>query len=381
MKNALIVLGLLLIFSIGLTGCNLPGGPTPTTPVDMLNTAAAQTIQAQQTGIAQTSEAAIQTQIVTATLPQQPGEGTAAATAPQPTQTLIPTETPTPTTASVCDRAAFVSETIPDGTDFNPGETFTKTWTLQNSGSCNWNSNYDVVFVSGDAMGAPAAVQLTSETVQPDESIKITLDLQAPIAAGTHRGEFKLRNDNGVLFGIGEKDGPFWVEIDVEGTLFDFTEDYCASDVTWTSGAGTLPCPGSAGDSAGWVRKINNPTLETGAVDDEPGLQVHPQMVNDGWIRGTYPEISITGGVYFRAIIGCYGSSDCDVRFKLNAKIDGGAEQTLATWREVQDGDFNRVEVDLSDLAGENVQFVLLVEANGSAANDEALWFGPRIEP
>lgn len=381
MKNTLIILGLLLIFSIGLTGCNLPGGPTPTTPVDMLNTAAAQTIQAQQTGIAQTSEAAIQTQMVTATLPQQSGEGTAAATASQPTQTLKPTETPTPTTASVCDRAAFVSETIPDGTDFNPGDTFTKTWTLKNSGSCNWNSNYDVVFVSGDAMDAPAAVQLTSETVEPDESIKITLDLQAPIAAGTHRGEFKLRNDNGVLFGIGEKDGPFWVEIDVEGTLFDFTEDYCASGVVWTSGAGTLPCPGSAGDSAGWVRKINNPTLETGAVDDEPGLQVHPQMVSDGWIRGTYPEISITGGVYFRAIIGCYGSSDCDVRFKLNAKIDGGAEQTLATWREVQDGDFNRVEVDLSDLAGENVQFVLLVEANGGAANDEALWFGPRIEP
>ena len=104
-------------------------------------------------------------------------------------------------------------------------------------------------------------------------------------------------------------------------------------------------------------------------------------MVDDGWIRGTYPEISITGGVFFKSIIGCYGSAECNVKFKLNYKIDDAAEKTLATWQEVQDDDFNRVEVDLSSLAGENVQFILLLEANGSANNDEALWLAPRIEP
>jgi hypothetical protein len=40
----------------------------------------------------------------------------------------------------------------------------------------------------------------------------------------------------------------------------------------------------------------------------------------------------------------------------------------------------NRVEIDLEDLAGEDVQFILLVEANGSSSNDLALWFAPRIE-
>jgi hypothetical protein len=380
MKKLFLVISFGIIFGIALSGCNLPGRETPTSQVDALNTAAAQTVQAQQTSIAQTAQATKQQEPeLTQTLTQEPqGDGT-------PTVTLAPTNTPTdePTqTPDVeCNQAAFVAETIPDGTDFEPDEEFTKTWTLENSGSCTWDANYDVVFVEGDAMGAPASMPLTSGTVTPGETVKITMDLEAPITPGRHRGEFQLRDQNGVLFGIGDDDGNFWVEIDVEGTVYDFTANYCAFGVAWTSGAGNLPCPGSSGDSAGFIRKINEPVFESGYVDDEPGLQVHPQMVNDGWIRGTFPKITVTDGVSFYAIIGCYDTSDCDVRFKLNYKIDGGTEQTLATWREVQDGNMNRVEVDLDDLAGEDVQFILLVEANGSSSNDLALWFAPRIEP
>ncbi len=379
MRKLFLITSLGLIFSIFLSGCFYPGRETPTSQVDALNTAAAQTVQAQQTSIAQTAQTTKQQgQDQTQTQEPQEGNGT-------PSATLAPTKTatqkPTQTQNVECNRAAFISETIPDGTDFDPNEEFTKTWTLENSGNCTWDANYDVVFVEGDAMGAPASMSLTSGTITPGETVKITMDLKAPITPGRRRGEFKLRDQNGVLFGIGEDDKNFWVEIDVEGTVYDFTANYCASDVVWTSGAGTLPCPGSVGDSAGFVKKVNNPVLENDYVDDEPGLQVHPQMVNDGWIRGTFPEITVTEGVSFYAIIGCYTTSNCDVRFKLNYKIDGGAEQTLANWREVQDGSINRVKVDLDDLAGEDVQFILLVEANGSSSNDLAFWFGPRIEP
>ncbi len=377
-KYTHIIIVLIIMFSLSLAGCNMPGSATPTTQVDQLNTAAAQTIQAQQTNIAQTQQITLTAIAPTNTL--EPAEDGST-----PTSTLEPSLTPTPTatktTQEACDQAAFISETIPDGKNFDPGESFTKTWTLKNSGTCTWNDEYDIVFVSGDSMGAPASTPLTTGTVAPDQSIQIELDLTTPSAVGTHRGEFKLRNANGVLFGIGEKDGPFWVEIDVVGTAYDFTAKYCAANVAWTSGAGILPCPGTAGDVAGWVKKINNPVLETGVVDDEPGIQVHPEMVSDGWIRGTFPEIAIADGVVFKAIIGCYGNANCDVTFKLNYKIDGGAEHTLATWHEVKDGACNRVEVDLSSLAGENVQFILFVEANGTSATDEALWFGPRIIP
>lgn len=375
MKKNMTLISLGVLFSLILTGCNMPGKATPTSQVDALNTAAAQTIQAQQTNIAQTSQANVQTTL-TATL-EPTGSDVTETTSPAATATLSPTQT----SAAECDQAAFVSETIPDGTDYNPSQTFTKTWTLENAGTCEWNSDYDLVFVSGDAMNAPASQQLTTGKVAPGQTVKITLDLKAPNSAGTHRGEFKLRNANGVLFGIGTKDGPFWVEIDVAGTLYDFAKNYCASGVTWTSASGTLPCPGAAGDSAGWVVKDTSPTLENGVTDNEAGLVVHPEVVNDGWIRGAFPEMMVTEGVSFKAIVGCNGSENCDVKFKLNYKIDGGAEQTLATWHEVQDGTFNRVEVDLSSLAGKEVQFILLVTANGSSDHDEALWFAPRIEP
>jgi hypothetical protein len=377
MKKKLLILSIGLSLSLILSGCNLPNRTKPTTQVDMLNTAAAQTIQAQQTKIAQTNQPGDEGNAPTATL--APTTDNTPGSIPDPSATPNPTATNTPKAA--CDQAAFVSETIPDGTNFEPGKAFTKTWTLKNNGSCTWNAEYDVVFIKGAAMDAAAATPLTAGTIAPGQTVQISLDLKAPVAAGTHRGDYKLRNQNGVLFGIGEEAKPFWVEIDVAGTLFDFSKNFCATGVTWTSGAGTLPCPGTVGDAKGWVIRIDEPTLETGYKDDEPGLQVRPETINNGWIKGTFPEISVTEGVYFKTIIGCYDNYDCDVKFKLNYKIGSGTEKTLATWHEVQDNKFNRIKLDLSSLAGEDVQFILLVEANGSPDNDRAFWFAPRIEP
>jgi hypothetical protein len=378
MKKYLFIITI-MILGIGLTGCNYPGQATPTTQVDVLNTVAAQTFQVQQTILAQTEQA---TEETAATTPTPSATETEVTTSPEPEQpTATATLTPTKTTEVRCDQAAFVSETVKDGADLDPGESFTKTWTLENTGSCTWDADYDVVFVSGDAMDAPASQQLTNGEIEPGETVTIALDLEAPLSAGTHRGEFKLRNADGVLFGIGENDGLFWVEIDVIGTVYDFVNKYCASGVVWTSGAGTLPCPGTSGDNDGWVKKVNAPNMENGTVENEPGLLTHPQKVNDGWIKGTFPEIIITDDVFFKAIIGCNSTENCDVKFKLNYIIDGGTEKTLASWHEIQDGKYNKVEVDLSSLAGEEVQFILLVEANGGWANDEALWVAPRIEP
>ena len=67
--------------------------------------------------------------------------------------------------------------------------------------------------------------------------------------------------------------------------------------------------------------------------------------------------------------------------FKLNYKVEGGSEKTLATWHEVQDGSVNNVSVDLSSLAGKRVQFILLVESNGGFVGDKALWLNARIKP
>lgn len=379
MKKRTTIIMLSFLLSVMLVGCNIPIFETPVSQVDLLNTAAAQTIQAQQTSIAQTSQPTLPEPTLTGT--QEPTLTETPEVIETPTPTLEPTAVFTPTKQAACDVAAFVSETVLDGSSFSPGESFTKTWTLKNVGSCTWTSDYDVIFLDGNAMNAPAAKQLTTGSVEPGQSVVISFDLKAPLAAGSHRGDFLLRNASGATFGISEQIKTFWVAINVKGSVYDFTKNMCASGVVWRSSAGILPCPGKPGDATGYVRKIDEPTLENGVIDDEPGMHVHPEMVTNGWIKGIYPEITVTKGVYFKAIVGCNGKSDCDVKFKLNYRIEGGNEETLATWHEVQDGKFNRVKVDLNSLAGKKVQFILVVDANGSAKNDNALWFGPRIEP
>ena len=44
------------------------------------------------------------------------------------------------------DRAQFVTDvTVPDGTKYDPGATFTKTWRLRNVGTCTWTTAYTMV--------------------------------------------------------------------------------------------------------------------------------------------------------------------------------------------------------------------------------------------
>lgn len=98
--------------------------------------------------------------------------------------------------------------------------------------------------------------------------------------------------------------------------------------------------------------------------------------------KAVFPAISITSGKYFETILGCNQSYDeCNARIRLNYKADGGPEQNLALWTEINDGLFNRIKLDLSSLAGKSVQFIFIVEANGSPSDDLILWFMPVITP
>ena len=154
-------------------------------------------------------------------IPPDVGEPTAteeqvdeASPTPEPTNTPVPTPT---ATEIPCDRAAFVSDvTVPDGEDHDPGDVFTKTWRLKNTGSCSWTSGYDLVFDHGDQMGAPAAVQLTSGTIGQNQNVDVSVQLTAPGSEGRYKGFFKLRNPQSGIFGIGANGNvAFWVDIEV----------------------------------------------------------------------------------------------------------------------------------------------------------------------
>jgi len=81
-----------------------------------------------------------------------------------------------------------------------PGQSFTKTWRLRNSGTCDWATSFDAVFIDGSPMGGPAAEPLAG-TVPPNTTIDISIPLTAPTTNGAYRGNYQLRNAGHALFG------------------------------------------------------------------------------------------------------------------------------------------------------------------------------------
>jgi hypothetical protein len=144
----------------------------------------------------------------------------ATATSVPATVTPVPptnTPLPTATTVSYCDWVAFVKDvSIPDGTRFSAGDSFTKVWRLKNRGTCTWTPDYMLVFASGDAMGATTAVRLPSY-VAPGQTVDVSITLTAPANRGHYVGNWMLRNPSGVLFGFGDNaNKSFYVDINVE---------------------------------------------------------------------------------------------------------------------------------------------------------------------
>ena len=180
---------------------------------------------------------AIQWQTLSAqgTVPSQGGTTQVASAGPEATATgtLLPSVTPTvvvpsltytPTTSSTpipCNWGRFISDvTVPDNWETTPNDSFTKTWRLQNAGSCTWTSGYSLVFDHGDQMGAPASQTLTSGTVAPGGTVDVSVNLVSPATAGTYQGFFKLRASDSSTFGIGnDANTAFWVKIKVNAVL------------------------------------------------------------------------------------------------------------------------------------------------------------------
>jgi hypothetical protein len=368
-KNVSIILFFALII-ISQLACNISAGSsaTPDTfaTLNGLYTASAQTLEAGGTPIGFTS---------TPGLPLPTATGASSATAAN----LPISQTPVP--VSRCDAMAFLGDvTYPDGSLVIRNNTFVKTWRIKNIGTCSWTPSYALVFFGGDAMSGPSAVALTQNVI-PGENIEISVTLTAPNKDGNYRGYWKLRNASGVLFGFGEEaDNAFWVDVKVTGKAFiayNFADNYC--EANWENNTSALPCPGTVGDSNGFVVKLNAPVMENGSTEDKPGLLTVPQDKNNGIISGQYPAFTIQTGDRFRAIVNCqHDSKKCDVVFRLDYK-NNGQIKTLASWHEIYEGKYYSVDLDLSALAGETVKFILVVSSNGGQNNDNAIWLNPHI--
>ncbi|MBC8333162.1 MAG: hypothetical protein H8E28_14375 [Anaerolineae bacterium] len=141
-----------------------------------------------------------------------------------------------------------------------------------------------------------------------------------------------------------------------------------------------LPCLGTVGSSNGFITRIDNPIMEH-RMDDEITLWIHPNEDRYGYIQGMYPKYTVQAGDRFNTTIGCMANyPKCSLDFQLYYKDAGGAVHSLGEWEENYNGQATVINLDLSSLAGQEVQFILrTVALTENADSAQGFWFVPRI--
>ena len=359
------------IFVFILSSCNLPSQAEPTNEPNAVFTQAALTVQAQL------FEA---TPFNTPTLPPPAPTNTAITL---PTTSVPATLPPAASATPVCDQAQFIKDvTIPDGTTLLPNETFVKTWRLKNVGNCTW-SGYTLVFDSGESMKGTSPIAIG--TVNPGQEVDLTVTLTAPATNGSYRSYWRIRNPSGVLLPVlgGHQSQSFFADIKVGAVSAGYDFYTRATSATWISGAGNLTFGGPDTNADGFAMYKDGQKVEGGSTASKI-LETHPQFVNDGVISGRFPAYTVVTGEHFTAQIGFLLKADgtCgagDAKFQLNYKEGGGSVTPLGTWTETCDGTLKSIDVDLTPLAGKNVEFILAILANGPSTQDWAIWIRPQI--
>lgn len=118
---------------------------------------------------------------------------------PLPTAVAAPAQADATLTCS--NAAQFVLDvTVPDNTIMRPGQAFTKTWRLRNTGTCQWDSRYKLVWDGGAALGGPAS-KAVAGSVWPQTTTDISVQLTAPTTTGTYVGTWQLADQSGNRFG------------------------------------------------------------------------------------------------------------------------------------------------------------------------------------
>jgi hypothetical protein len=278
-------------------------------------------------------------------------------------------------------------------------------------------------------MGGAESLPLPALVV-PGQSADVSVDLIAPATPGQYEGFWQLQTPNRVTFGIGPTaTGNLWVKIHVAGdpvptatasrvsttpssgwaeatlTAFVATSTAEASlaapsatpqiiptpviasdlatsacDAQWQANEGLLGCPGADSDPRGAVLPISGAILEGGISITQPALLTMPSSAEDGFILGLYPQYQVQPGDRLQAVVGCeQDATACSVLFRVSYLDAAGAAHDLWTLGEFHDGHAFELDLDLSELTGQQVRFVLSVNDLGSSVDDRALWVAPRI--
>jgi hypothetical protein len=144
-------------------------------------------------------------------------------------------------------------------------------------------------------MNGTSPLPLTG-SVAPNGLLDVSITLKAPGTAGTYRGDWKLRNSNGVIFGTGANgDQTFYVQIKVVENISDLN----LGNPTWTDNLNTadnwylLDTPNTKfteGDGKLVMTSLNPGAAEEWDISNQPSMQ-------DYYLQATFITGSTCSGL------------------------------------------------------------------------------------
>lgn len=238
-------------------------------------------------------------------------------------------------------------------------------------------------------MDAPAEVPISDTAVAPGAEVDVSVDLTAPADTGSFQGDWELRSADGQTFGLGDAgDKTFWVRIEVVvpgGLAYDFLARASSADWISDNGSGSteLSFNGSPDDPLGFAGIQEGVTQEDGRTSAKI-LVTFPPQVDGGSVEGTFSPYTVGAGDRLEGRLGFLANSEGEcgpgqVVFGIRYQ-DGSSLRTLAEWRKSCDGKLLPIDVDLAELRGRTVSFILIVDSAGSYGGDRAFWSSLRVE-
>ncbi|MEA3313575.1 MAG: CARDB domain-containing protein [Caldisericota bacterium] len=161
-------------------------------------------------------------------------------------------------------------------------------------------------------------------------------------------------------------------------TFYDFVQN--ADKAVWQSGAGYLQFPGSNSDSKGFALWQTNSYMEDN-IKYAKILETHPEWKANGYIMGTYPNLTVPTGAKLSLKIGFLkGATGTDgVIYRVLFNYPGQPINIFEKYKSYT-GKVETETIDLSKYQGKNGNFILYVSAGGkNSAQDWAGWAEAKI--
>jgi len=205
----------LLLVTLLIAACGPSATPVESTAdVAAIRTSAAGTVVAEFTLTAAVFADTLPPPIVPTNTPQAEASATQNATTTAPVAQVTNAEG---TVVALCDKYAWdpatVDVNIPDNTTMSPGQEFTKTWKIKNTGACTWGEGYKMVYSYGEKMDG--AAQALSAAIAPNQEVDVSVQFTAPDLPGTYFSVWTLENAKGIPF-QGNDNKALYVQIVVQ---------------------------------------------------------------------------------------------------------------------------------------------------------------------